>query len=112
MWFDTFSTAVAEDAAGLMHVFAVDRTATFRFPPHARHHPFGCTADTVLVAEARRHAAPVSDKHPKLTNGDIPVVGGVGIHAAATDSGNADFSTLIFLSGLSIFRHSDQGKKN
>ena len=92
MWFDTFSTAVAEDAAGLMHVFAVDRTATFRFPPHARHHPFGCTADTVLVAEARRHAAPVSDNHPKLTNGDIPVVGGVGIHAAATDSGCRFFS--------------------
>ena len=86
MWFDTFSTAVAEDAAGLMHVFAVDRTATLRLPPPARQHPFRSTTDTVLVAEARRHAAPVSDKHPKLTNGDIPVVGGVGIHAAATDS--------------------------
>ena len=80
MWFDTFSTAVAEDAAGLMHVFAVDRAASLGLPPQARHHPFGCTTYAVLVAEARRHAAPVSDKHPKLTNGDIPVVGGVGIH--------------------------------
>jgi len=86
LWFDTFSTAVAEDAAGLMHVFAVDRTASLRLPPPARQHPFRSTTDTVLVAEARRHAAPVSDKHPKLTNGDIPVVvGGVWIHAFATD---------------------------